>query len=295
MKNISIILLILFASITSSRLNAQIKMLYDTEKSEKDRIEGYINSGYSNIKIFRIDVYEQEAEQDTSLVYEIKISDDKKTVIENDVNNVSSTLIKYDGNILYREILNKDGQTAGKTMYTYNSEGFILKRELYFGEIKALDEVYEFKQDKTGNVKYYASDGTLMSNSEFRLNSQNSLIEELKYNSKGETEQKYEYTYDSKGRMIEERIIFQNEQKTVTNYSYDENDNIIEEQTKDNGGNILSYNKFAYEGKKVIEELRDSRDSKLRKSYNYKGGLLKSVKIEDLIDRSVFVWEYEYN
>ncbi|MFA7360668.1 MAG: hypothetical protein WC139_06490 [Candidatus Kapaibacterium sp.] len=295
MKNISIILLIIFASISSSRLNAQIKMLYDTEKSEKERIEGYINSGYSNISIFRIDIYEQEAESDTSLVFDIKISDDRKTITENDINNETGTITKFDSNISYREILNKEGKSAGKTIYTYGPEGFILKRELYFGEIKALDEVYEFKQDKTGNVKYYASDGTLMSNSEFRLNSQNSLIEELKYNSKGDTEQKYEYIYDSKGRMIEERIIFQNEQKTVTNYSYDENDNIIEEQTKDNGGNILSYNKFAYEGKKVIEELRDSRNMKLRKLYNYKGGLLKSVRFEDLIDKSVYVWVYEYN
>ena len=295
MKNLFIALIIIFITMTTFRSNAQIKMLYDTEKSEKERIEGYINSGYSNISIFRIDVYEQEAEQDTSLIYEIKISEDKKTITEKDVINETSTLIKYDGHVLYREIINKYGQTAGKTVYTYNPEGFILKRELYFGDVKALDEVYEFNQDKTGDVKYYSADGTLMSISEFKFNRQNNLIEELKYNSNGEVEQKYEYIYDSKGRMIEERIIMLNGQKTVSNYSYDENNNVIEEQTKDNSGNILSYNKFAYKGKKITEEIRDSRDSKLKKYYGYKDGLLKSVKIEDLIDKSVYVWEYNYN
>jgi len=292
-RGLFIVIVFIFSVITIS-LKAQIKMLYDTEKSEKNRFDRYINSGYNNIQIFRIDLYESEGEADTSLVYKITISDDKNIVTEIDIVSESKTVVKLYGKITSREITDNSGQLVGKTLYTYNNEGIIIKRELYFGNIKALDEIYEFESRNNGEVKYYSADGTLISNSIFKFDGQNNLLEELKYNSMGEVEQKYEYTYDSKGRMIEERIILQNEQKTVTNYSYDENNNIIEEQTKDNNENILSYNKYAYEGDKLIEEISDSRDSKLRRLYSYKDGLLKSVKYLDLIDKSTYIWVYEY-
>ncbi|MFA5012761.1 MAG: hypothetical protein WC644_12530 [Ignavibacteria bacterium] len=293
MKNIRIIVLILL-SLTSCISNAQIKMLFESEKNEKEKIAGYINSGFSDIQIFRIDISDSEDENDTSLVYKISISNDKSLVTEFDAVTEYTTLVNYDGNILYREITDKNGQLAGKTLYTYNDKGFISKRELYFGNVKAIDEVYEFGNYESGEVNNFSADGTLMNKSLFKLNSQKKLIEELKYNSKGEVEQKYEYTYDSEGRMIEDRIILINEQKTITNYSYDENSNVIEEQTKDNSGNILSYNKFAYEGNKIIEELRDSKDIKLRKFYTYKNGMLQSIKFEDLIENSIYIWEYRY-
>ena len=294
MKNINVIVLMIIISLSSCISNAQIKMLFESEKSEKEKIAGYVNSGFSDIQIFRIDISDTEEENDTSLVYRITISNDKSLVTEFDALCECRTVVKYDGNIMFREITDKAGQPAGKTLYTYNNEGFISKRELYFGNVKALDEVYEFGNYESGEVINYSADGTLMSKSIFKLNSQRKLIEELKFNSKGEVEQKYEYTYDSKGRMIEERIIMSNEQKTITNYSYDENSNIIEEQTKDNSGNILSYNKFAYEGNKLIEELRDSRDIKLKKFYTYKDGLLMNIKFEDLIENSIYIWEYRY-
>lgn len=294
MKNINVIVLIIIISLSSCISSAQIKMLFESEKSEKEKIAGYVNSGFSDIQIFRIDISDTEEENDTSLVYRITISNDKSLVTEFDALSEYRTVVKYDGNIMFREITDKAEQPAGKTLYTYNNEGFISKRELYFGNVKALDEVYEFGNYESGEVINYSADGTLMSKSIFKLNSQRKLIEELKFNSKGEVEQKYEYTYDSKGRMIEERIIMSNEQKTITNYSYDENSNIIEEQTKDNSGNILSYNKFAYEGNKLIEELRDSRDIKLKKFYTYKDGLLMNIKFEDLIENSIYIWEYRY-
>ncbi len=294
MKNINVIVLMIIISLSSCISNAQIKMLFESEKSEKEKIAGYVNSGFSDIQIFRIDISDTEEENDTSLVYRITISNDKSLVTEFDALSEYRTVVKYDGNILFREITDKAGQPAGKTLYTYNNEGFISKRELYFGNVKALDEVYEFGNYESGEVINYSADGTLMSKSIFKLNSQRKLIEELKFNSKGEVEQKYEYTYDSKGRMIEERIIMSNEQKTITNYSYDENSNVIEEQTKDNSGNILSYNKFAYEGNKLIEELRDSRDIKLKKFYTYKDGLLMNIKFEDLIENIIYIWEYRY-
>lgn len=286
-----IIFILSFVSLSSI---AQIKMLYETEKREKVRLDSYINSGYKNIQIFRIDLDESEGESDTALIFKILLSDDKSTVTEFDEVTESKTIVKYDGNIIFREITDKKGQLSGKTLYTYNDNGFILKRELYFGNVKALDEVYEFGNDNSGEVKYYAADGTLMSNSIFKYDSRKNLIEEVKYNSNGEVDQKFEYTYDSKYRIIEERILMLNENRTVTNYSYDENDKVIEEQTKDNSGNILSYNKFAYDGNKIIEERRDSPDSKVKKLYNYKDGLLQSVKFEDLIDKSVYLWTYEY-
>lgn len=294
MKNINVIVLMIIISLSSCISNAQIKMLFESEKSEKEKIAGYVNSGFSDIQIFRIDISDTEEENDTSLVYRITISNDKSLVTEFDALSEYRTVVKYDGNIMFREITDKAGQPAGKTLYTYNNEGFISKRELYFGNVKALDEVYEFGNYESGEVINYSADGTLMSKSIFKLNSQRKLIEELKFNSKGEVEQKYEYTYDSKGRMIEERIIMSNEQKTITNYSYDENSNIIEEQTKDNSGNMLSYNKFAFEGNKLIEELRDSRDIKLKKFYTYKDGLLMNIKFEDLIENSIYIWEYRY-
>lgn len=249
-----IILTFVLISIISN-VQAQIKMLYDTEKNEKEKIERFINSGYKNINIYRIDVDEVEWQSDTTLLTEIKISDNGKSLTEINQSPYSKTVVQYDGNIVSREIFNQSNQLAGKTLYSYNNAGMIEKRELYFGDIKAFDEIYEIEGNQLVKAKYYTSDGMLINYSDFEYDSRNNMLKENKYNSNGETEYVYEYTYNSDGSIKEERIIMPDGKKTIVNYVYGKNKYITDKITKDSDGKIMSSLKYEYDGKKSYRRI----------------------------------------
>ncbi len=291
MKKIILTLVLIFII---SSVQAQIKMLYDTEKSEKEKIEGFINSGYKNINIYRIDVDEVEWQSDTTLLTEIKISDNNKSLTEINHSPYSKTVVQYDGNILSREIYNQSNQLAGKTLYSYNKAGMIEKRELYFGDIKAFDEIYEIEGNQLLKVKYFTSDGTLINNSDFEYDSRNNMIKENKYNSNGEIEYVYEYTYNSDRSIKEESIIMPDGKKTIVNYIYSKK-NISEKITKDSDGKIMSSLKYVYEDKNLIEEYYDTPELKIKKTYTYSNNLLTSIKYLDILESNSYTWIYVYS
>lgn len=280
--------------VLSGALNAQIKMLYDKEASEKERLEVFLNSGSSNILIFRIDEVNNENEADTSLILKIEVIEDKKTIKEVSDESTVVTSLNASGNIAFREIYDKAGKLSGKTVYTYNNSGDIVKRELYFGSMKAGEEVYEFKRINSGNMKFYGMNDIVMGSSSFQFNPEGKLSEEIIYGQDGNVEQKYEYVYDSEGRLAEERVILRNEQKSFKNYSYDEYNNLVEEISKDGNGNVLSLNRYAYDGKYKIEEIQHGKDLRMRIQYFYKEGMPELVKYTDLSDMSVYYWKYVY-
>ncbi len=272
--------------------HAQMKMLYEKEKSEKERIEKFIESGSSRILVYRIDV--DESESDTSLVLKIEISGDKKTVSESGDDGTLITGFGADGNISYREVIDKEGKITGKTLYKYNSKGLIVKRDLYFGLTKAGEEIYNFKDDNTGEMKFFTADEMVMGSSTFRFDGNNKLTEEVIFGASGKMQQRYEYIYDSNGRISEERYYNEEGLMSTQSYTYDENDNVVEMAAKDNSGKIMSFKRYGFEGKQLTEELQEGDDIKIRIQYFYKDGIKDLVKLTDLEDMSVYYVKFAY-
>lgn len=273
---------------------SQIKMMFDTEKNEKDKIDNFMSSGYSKIAVYRIDTDEIDWQQDSVKIIYIEVDKDKNTYSEtNYTPQYSRTIIKLGNNISSREIYNDKDQLQGKTLYYYDSNGNLEKRELYFGDIKAFDEIYEYNNGKLKKMKYIMNEGTLVSYSTFEFDDSNNLLEEIKYNAEDVVEYKYEYTYENKSKLTEEKIILGKDNETVVNYSYDKEGKLTGKITSTKG-KVTSNVKFTYQGDNLSEEIYDTPELKTKKTYTYKDGLLSQVKFLDMIDMSSYVWIYDY-
>jgi YD repeat-containing protein len=273
--------------------HAQIKMMIDTEKIERDKIDGFISSGYSKIIVTRIDTDEIEWQQDSTKVMSIVIDKDNNTYTElNYTPQFSKTVIKLDNIISSREIFNEKEQITGKTLYYYE-QGSLVKRELYFGDMKAFDEIYEYESGRLAKMKYIMSDGTLVSYSTFTFDKSNNLLGEMKYNASDELEYNYEYTYDKKSRLSEERILMGKENVTVTNYSYNSSGKLTEILSTSKGKQTSNV-KYSYEGNNLSEETYETPDLKTKKTYTYNYGLLSQIKFEDITETNSYIWVYEY-
>lgn len=273
--------------------HAQIKMMIDTEKIERDKIDGFISSGYSKIIVTRIDTDEIEWQQDSTKVMSIVIDKDNNTYTElNYTPQFSKTVIKLDNIISSREIFNDKDQLSGKTLYYYE-QGSLVKRELYFGDMKAFDEIYEYENGRLAKMKYIMSDGTLVSYSTFTFDKSNNLLGEMKYNASDELEYNYEYTYDKKSRLTEERILMGKENVTVTNYSYNSSGKLTEILSTSKGKQTSNV-KYSYEGNNLSEETYETPDLKTKKTYTYNYGLLSQIKFEDITETNSYIWVYEY-
>lgn len=291
MKNLLLaILLILCFSVS----NAQIKMMIDTEKSEREKIDGFMASGYSNIIVTRVDIDETDLQQDSSKYMSIAVNKDNNTYTEvNYTPQYSKTVIKLDNNIISREIFNEKDQITGKTLYYYNEAGSLAKRELYFGDLKAFDEIYEYEEGKLVKMKYVMSDGTLVSYSTFTFDKSNNLLEEIKYNADNVSEYTYEYTYDKKSRLKQEKILIGNDNVTVTDYHYNNSGRIVEKSTASKEKQTSNI-KYSYQGSNLSEEYYETPELKTRKSYSYKDGLLSQIKFEEISEKNTYLWVYEY-
>lgn len=288
--------IVLFTIIALMSFNlsfAQIKMMLDTEKSEKEKIEGFMSSGYSKITVTRIDTDEIEWQQDSSKIMLIEVDKDKNIYTETSYSpQFSRTVIKLGKNVNSREIYNDKDQLQGKTLYYYDAQGNLVKRELYFGDLKAFDEVYEYENGKLVKMKYLMSDKSLVSYSTFTFDDSNNLLEEIKYNSSDDVDYKYEYSYDKKSRLSEEKIIIGKDNISVVNYSY--SNNKLADRITTSKGKLTSSAKFIYEGNKIAEELYDTPELKTEKTYTYKDGLLSQIKFLEKVGMSSYIWSYEY-
>lgn len=290
MKNLFLAVILIMSLGVS---HAQIKMMIDTEKTERDKIDGFMSSGYSKIIVTRIDTDEIEWQQDSTKVMSIVIDKDNNTYTElNYTPQFSKTVIKLDNNISSREIFNDKDQLSGKTLYYYE-QGSLVKRELYFGDMKAFDEIYEYENGRLAKMKYIMSDGTLVSYSTFTFDKSNNLLGEMKYNASDELEYNYEYTYDKKSRLTEERILMGKENVTVANYSYNSSGKLTEILSTSKGKQTSNI-KYSYEGNNLSEEIYDTPELKTKKTYTYKDGLLSQIKFEDITETNSYFWVYEY-
>ena len=290
MKNIFLTIILVMSLGVS---HAQIKMMIDTEKNERDKIDGFMSTGYSQIIVTRVDTDEIELQQDSTKVMFIVMDNDKNTYTElNYSPQYSKTVIKLDNNISSREIFNEKEQLAGKTLYYYD-QGNLVKRELYFGDMKAFDEIYEYENGRLAKMKYVMSDAALVSYSTFSFDKSNNLLGEMKYNASDELEYNYEYTYDKKSRLTEERIFMGKDNVTVTNYSYNSGGKLTEKLTGSKGKQTSNI-KYSYQGNNLSEEIYDTPELKTKKTYTYKDGLLSQIKFEDITETSSYIWVYDY-
>ncbi|MFZ4590586.1 MAG: hypothetical protein ACOYN6_06285 [Ignavibacteria bacterium] len=290
MKNIFLTIILVMSLGVS---HAQIKMMIDTEKNERDKIDGFMSTGYSQIIVTRVDTDEIELQQDSTKVMFIVMDNDKNTYTElNYTPQYSKTVIKLDNNISSREIFNEKEQSAGKTLYYYD-QGNLVKRELYFGNMKAFDEIYEYENGRLAKMKYVMSDAALVSYSTFTFDKSNNLLGEMKYNASDELEYNYEYTYDKKSRLTEERIYMGKDNVTVTNYSYNSSGKLTEKVSTSKGKQTSNI-KYSYQGNNLTEEIYDTPELKTKKTYTYTDGLLSQIKFEDITETNTYIWVYEY-
>ena len=287
-------LLTLFLVMSINICSAQIKMMYDTEKNEKEKIESFMSSGFSGIKITRVDTDEIDWQQDSAQIIYIDVDRNNNIYTETNFSpQYSKTIIKFDRNVSSREIFNENKQLLGKTLYYYNAQGNLEKRELYFGDLKAFDEIYEYEYERLNKMKYVMSDGSLVSYSIFAFDNANNLIEEIKYNSNDEAEYKYEYSYSTESRLSEERIILNKDNVTVVNYSYNKDGKLIGKVTQSKGIQTSNVKYVFLEGN-LTEEIYDTPELKTKKTYTFKDGLLSQIKFLELTDMSSYVWIYDY-
>ena len=286
--------LVILLCISFGVAHSQIKIMIETEKNEREKIDAFMSSGYSNIVVTRIDTDESDGSQDSSKAMSIVVDKDNNTYTEiNYSPQFSKTVIKLDNNIISREIFNDKDQIAGKTLYFYNDIGRLAKRELYFGDLKAFDEIYEYNGRKLTKMKYVMTDGTLVSYSLFVFDKSDNLLKETKYNSEDQVDYVYEYSYGKKSRLTEEKITFGSDNVTITTYSYGSDGNLKEKLTTAKGKQT-SFIKYSYKDNNLTEEIYDTPEMKTTKTYTYNNGLLSRIKVTDQVEKSTYELVYEY-
>jgi hypothetical protein len=276
---------------------AQIKMMHETEKEELDKVLLLKDEGIQRLYIYRFDIDEVDWQQDSSLVSDMKYDPSNLKFTEISTSPIfSESVIKInnENKILSREIFDAKNNLTGKTLYYYNSNSQLEKREIFLGNTKTFDELYEYDENLLKKMKYTTSDGLLFSYSEFGSDKWGNISEETKYNTKDEVEYKYIYTYDAKSNCLEENISIGDKISTIVNYVYSKG-RLTEKITKDGVGKILSRSSFEYDGNgKLISEKNESLSIKNIKIYQYENNRLQQIKITDEKDASNYLLRYYY-
>ena len=158
---------------------------------------------------------------------------------------------KYDENRNLIELTgyNAKGVIIGKYVYTYNEHGKIVNETYYSGK--------DLANYKRKLVRSYDANGLQLGG--------------IRYNSKGEIIEKYDFIYNDKGERIKELF------EDCTNiFEYDKNGNRIHETIYDTEGNIVKSNKYCYDamGNRIEEIAFDNEgkiESRVTRKYNEKG------------------------
>lgn len=297
MKKLFLLLLLSFITITIA--NSQIKMMMNSEAEEFEKINLLKNNNFKKISIYKFEIDEVEWQQDSMLFVQREYDAAGNTYTEiNYSPSFSKTIVKYSSSnkISSRENYDNAQKLTGKNIYFYNDDGKLIKREMYFGLDKAFDEVFEYdNQGYITTLKYLLNDGTIFNYSTFTTDNSGNITEEIKYNSKGDIEYKYEYTYGNNSLCNEERIILPDNSIQKINYTYDKGGYITEKITKDDKEKIISsYKVLRDKSGNKTEEYFENPTSKISNTFEYKKGLLKSVKSVELPDVSSYLLRYYY-
>ncbi|MDD5360939.1 MAG: hypothetical protein PHN88_02320 [Ignavibacteria bacterium] len=297
MKFLAPVLLFLMCCVIPSFTFAQIKMMHETEKAELDKVMLMKDEGIRRLYIYRFDIDEVDWQQDSSLVSDMKYDPSNQKFSEIStvpVYSESVIRINTENKILSREIFDSKNNLTGKTLYHYNSNSQLDKREIFLGDTKTFDELYEYEDNMLKKMKYTTSDGLLFSYSEFDSDKWGNLSEETKYNNKDEVEYRYAYTFDAKSNCLEEKISLGDKISTIISYAYSKG-RLTEKITKDGEGKILSRSSFEYDGKgRLASEKNESPSVSNIKMYQYDNDRLQQIKITDEKEASNYLLKYYY-
>ena len=152
--------------------------------------------------------------------------------------------------------------------------------------------------DNNGNqieLKYY-SQGNLYYEITFKYDSLSNLIEDYKYNERGELKEKNIYKNDAKGNKIEK-----NNFKVKVIYNYDDMGNMIEESTYSSSGNLRKKYIYKYDdkGNKIEGILYDSKgnlESKFTYKYDKDNNVIegKEYDMNNNIIEPIYRFKYEF-
>ncbi|MBE0662446.1 MAG: hypothetical protein IH597_08255 [Bacteroidales bacterium] len=155
--------------------------------------------------------------------------------------SVDTTTYQYDNQyrIISKVTVNDEGEIEQKVFNEYRDD-FLVKTQIFDGENKLL-QLDEFKYDEKGNsVEHRKVDNESGTNA-FIVTSYNSLgrkKEEITYDEDGDIISETSYAEDEKGRLL--NIIEESSEKDVAiKFTYDEQDNIIQQEEISNQGKQL--------------------------------------------------------
>ncbi|MCE1165306.1 MAG: hypothetical protein LWX07_07890 [Bacteroidetes bacterium] len=276
---------------------AQIKMMIETETAELQKVTAIKESGRSKISVYRYDYDEVEFVQDSSIAAEMTYDAGANVfteIIYTPSYSKSVLTLNKDNKILNREIYDSKNNLTGKTIFHYDAEGKLESREIYLGAIKAFDEVYNYEGSELTGMKYVTAEGVLFGYSTFESDKWGNIIQETKYNTKDEPEYTYVYTYDSKSRCLEEKLMLGDKKNTIVSYHWKGN-LLMDKITTDDNSKVQGAFRYKYDAKGLVtEEVNETPQGKITKAFDYQGGLVRQVKITDESDVSSYLLKYFY-
>ncbi|HEY6161995.1 MAG TPA: hypothetical protein VI112_12250 [Bacteroidia bacterium] len=91
-------------------------------------------------------------------------------------------------------------------------------------------------------------------------------IVEMQHFYEGELSERTQYEFNDKGLLAREKLLYADGSMMITDYQYDENDNVIERKVSDDEGNLDSIETSKYEGKQLVENNKYNGSNELVES-----------------------------
>ncbi|MDI6802386.1 MAG: hypothetical protein QME58_00890 [Bacteroidota bacterium] len=152
------------------------------------------------------------------------------------------------------------------TKYFYNSEELLDSSILFEGENVVLKLVYEF--DTTGTVigaVEILPDGKSSFRTKYFYNDKKLKVREIISNPEGVTYTEKEYSYNNKGKLIEEKGKDRGTPRYKWLFKYDMKNILVERKMFDGNGNLIRTNKYENNNDgKPVKETESSPGSPLR-------------------------------
>lgn len=230
----------------------------------------------------------KSADYTTEYVYEYTYSSDcavevKRENLNSWKNNALTEEYDDHGNLTLREL----GDSSEKYEYTYDENGFIIKKTSTVTGMEHLsgyeNKTVEYTNDKNGNVLKAVSvkENGIEDITEYTYDSENRILKETRSKGYGDNIEVYhtdEFTYDKYGNILTEYTKRDSTEKSYTyEYTYDEKGNILEK--KKNGTPVVKYTYDSNGNRLTVSSFADG-DYYLstERTYDSNGILIKAVK-----------------
>lgn len=168
--------------------------------------------------------------------------------------------------------VDNNGKSIYKYVYNYNDKKQIIKESQFLNDYLYAEEIYNYTNNQIENISF-----SVMENYKRRsvaeLDKNQNIISYKKWNSKNHLESHTQHFYNEH-HLKEKSIMFDTfvyERKSVSEYKYDENKNLIEESTFSlSDGRLESKKTYLYDSQQnLIEETEYNNIGNIKYSYQY--------------------------